>query len=98
MEVHDVQAVKVYQDLVQGLLDKAAEIKKEGGVEPPLSEKDFGSAIRQAQQTAEEQLSDQGQQAHYAAVEIVFREIFYELVVCEVCGAGWAERIRIDRC
>ncbi|PGH02372.1 THO complex subunit 1 [Blastomyces parvus] len=80
MAVDDIAAVKVYRQLVQGLLDKAAEIKKDGSIEPPLTDADLGDAIRRILQDQESGLKGQSQQAQYAVVETAFREKFYDLL------------------
>jgi hypothetical protein len=81
MAGEDVRAVKVYRRLVQDLLDKSAQVKRDGGIEPPLTDADLGDAIYQIQQGQEGVIKDQGQQAHYAVVETAFREKFYNLLV-----------------
>lgn len=81
MAGEDIAAVKVYRQLVQDLLDKAAEIKKDYSIEPPLNDADLGDAIHHIQQDQESGLREQSQQAQYAVVETAFREKFYDLLV-----------------
>ncbi|KKZ63072.1 hypothetical protein EMCG_02573 [[Emmonsia] crescens] len=81
MAGEDIAAVRVYRQLVQGLLDKAAEIKKDCSIEPPLNDADLGDAIHCIQQDQESGLlKEQSQQAQYAVVETAFREKFYDLL------------------
>ncbi|EGE84897.1 nuclear matrix protein [Blastomyces gilchristii SLH14081] len=80
MPVEDIVAVKVYQQLVQDLLDKAAEIKKDCSIEPPLTDADLGDAIRRIQQDQDSGLKEQSQQAQFAVVETAFRKKFYDLL------------------
>lgn len=81
MAGENIASVKVYQQLVQGLLDKATEIKRDCSIEPPLTDADLGDAIRRIQQDQESGLKEQSQQAQYAVVETAFREKFYDLLV-----------------
>ena len=81
MSGEDVRAVKVYRKLVQDLLDKSAQVKRDSIIEPPLTDADLGDAIHQIQQGQDGVLKEQGQQAHYAVVETAFREKFYNLLV-----------------
>ncbi|OJD18116.1 hypothetical protein AJ78_01834 [Emergomyces pasteurianus Ep9510] len=80
MAAEDIVSVKVYRQLVQDLLDKAAEIKKDCSIEPPLSDADLGDVIRRIQQDHENLLKEQSQQAQYAVAETAFREKFYDLL------------------
>ncbi|OAX85595.1 hypothetical protein ACJ72_00009 [Emergomyces africanus] len=80
MAAEDIASVKVYRQLVQDILDKAAEIKKDCRIEPPLSDVDLGDAIRRIQQDQDRGLKEQSQQAQYAVVETAFREKFYDLL------------------
>lgn len=77
----DVRAVKVYRKLVQDLLDKSAQVKRDSRIEPPLTDADLGDAIHQIQQGQDGVLKEQGQQAQYAVVETAFRQKFYNLLV-----------------
>ncbi|EEH03323.1 nuclear matrix protein [Histoplasma capsulatum G186AR] len=80
MAGENIASVKVYRQLVQGLLDKATEIKRDCSIEPPLNDADLGDAIRRIQQDQESGLKEQSQQAQYAVVETAFREKFYDLL------------------
>ncbi|PGH13569.1 hypothetical protein AJ79_03562 [Helicocarpus griseus UAMH5409] len=81
MAGEDIAAVKAYRQIIQDLLGKAAEAKKDCSIEPPLNDADLGDAIRQIQQNDEGGFREQSQQAQYAVVETVFREKFYDLLV-----------------
>ncbi|KAK2742849.1 hypothetical protein FQN55_007633 [Onygenales sp. PD_40] len=80
MAADEIPAVKVYRQLVQDLLDKAAEVKKDASIEPPLNDSDLGDAIHQIQLREASGLKEQSQQAQYAVVETAFREKFYDLL------------------
>lgn len=82
MAENDIRAVKIYRNLVQELLNRAARVKENGGIEPPLTDADLGDAMRLIQQSKEEALNNQNQQSLYAVVETAFREKFYDLLVC----------------
>lgn len=77
----DVESVKAYRQLVNDLLAKAAEVKPEKQIEPPLTEADLGGAIWHIPRPEGDTETEQNQQANYAAVETAFREKFYELLV-----------------
>ncbi|ODH36710.1 hypothetical protein ACO22_02722 [Paracoccidioides brasiliensis] len=74
MAGEDIAAVKAYRQLVQDLLDKAAKVKQDSSIEPPLNEADLGDAIRHIQS------KEQSPQAQYAVVETAFRQKFYALL------------------
>ncbi|EEH35288.1 nuclear matrix protein [Paracoccidioides lutzii Pb01] len=74
MAGEDIAAVKAYRQLFQDLLDKAAKVKQDSSIEPPLNEADLGDAIRHIQSKG------QSPQAQYAVVETAFREKFYALL------------------
>ncbi|KAJ5810440.1 uncharacterized protein N7503_002658 [Penicillium pulvis] len=73
----EVEAVQVYRGLVNDLLDRAAQIKTDKQIEPPLTEALLGDRIWQlpADDGASGKLLNQ--QTQLAAVEIAFREKFY---------------------
>lgn len=77
----DVEAVQVYKGLVDGLLDRAAQIKPDKQIEPPLTEAVFGEPIWQLPPQQEESLKSWNQQTRFAALEIAFRERFYHTLV-----------------
>ncbi|KAJ6084317.1 hypothetical protein N7486_011117 [Penicillium sp. IBT 16267x] len=76
----EVEAVQVYRGLVDNLLNRAAQIKTDKQIEPPLTEALLGDRIWQvsAEDKAPEKLLNQ--QTQFAAVEIAFREKFYRIL------------------
>ncbi|KAJ5108836.1 hypothetical protein N7456_005511 [Penicillium angulare] len=76
----EVEAVQVYKELVDGLLDRAAQIKPDKQIEPPLTETAFGGPIWQLPAQQDEIIKPLNQQTRLAAVEIAFREKFYHTV------------------
>jgi len=76
----EVEAVQVYRGLVNDLLDRAAQIKTDKQIEPPLTEALLGDRIWQL---PVDEASDKllNQQTQLAAVEIAFREKFYHILV-----------------
>jgi hypothetical protein len=81
MSVAEHDAMHVYRKLVDDLLSRAEQIKKDAQIEPPLTEAHLGESIW-AIQVEEERLVEQlSQQTRFAAVELAFREKFYSLLV-----------------
>jgi THO complex subunit 1 len=70
-----------YRGLVRDLLAKATEIKKGHGVEPPITEANLGDLAARVHLKNDGVQSEPNKQHNYAAVEIAFREKFYELLV-----------------
>jgi THO complex subunit 1 len=80
MSVAEHDAMHVYRKLVDDLLSRAEQIKKDAQIEPPLTEAHLGESIW-AIQVEEERLVEQlSQQTRFAAVELAFREKFYSLL------------------
>lgn len=77
----DVGAVHVYQRLVDGLLERAAQVKPDKQIEPPLTEVQLGDPIWAIKGADEDAVKQLPQPTQYAAVEIAFREKFYGLLV-----------------
>lgn len=77
----DVEATQVYRGLVDDLLDRAERAKPDKQIEPPLTEAQLGDSIWQIQGDGLQVVDGLGQQTQYAAVEIVFREKFYGVLV-----------------
>ncbi|KAJ5734269.1 hypothetical protein N7493_003055 [Penicillium malachiteum] len=73
----EVEAVQVYKALVDGLLDRAAQIKPDKQIEPPLTEALLGEPIWEVPSHHEESIKLLNPQTRFAAVEIAFREKFY---------------------
>lgn len=80
LAMEGIETVKVYEDLVQRFQDAAAEAK-DAVIEPTLTEADFGALIPEAERVGVQSSQGETQQAHYAAVETVFRKKFYDLLV-----------------
>jgi THO complex subunit 1 len=76
----EIEAVRVYKGLVEGLLDRATQVKPEQ-IEPPLTEGLLGDRIWQVPEQEEATVKQLNQQTQFAAVEIAFREKFYHLLV-----------------
>ena len=77
----DVDAVQVYRKLVDSLLDRAAHVKPDQHIEPPLTETLLGDAIWHVSGPDEDIVKRLNQQTQFAAVEIAFRERFYRVLV-----------------
>jgi THO complex subunit 1 len=77
----EVEAVQVYRGLVDNLLDRAAKVKTDKQIEPPLTEALLGDRIWQL--PVDDKVSEKllNQQTQFAAVEIAFREKFYHILV-----------------
>jgi THO complex subunit 1 len=80
MANEDDAGVHVYKRLVDSLLDRAAQVKPDKQIEPPLTETHLGESIWQvrSEDKATKHLSPQ---TKLAAVEIAFREKFYRVLV-----------------
>ncbi|KAJ5747989.1 uncharacterized protein N7511_009685 [Penicillium nucicola] len=80
MENADIAGVQVYKRLVDSLLDRAAQVKLDKQIEPPLTEAHLGEAIWKPSPEDEEAIKHLNPQTKPAAVEIAFREKFYRLL------------------
>ncbi|KAJ5096195.1 hypothetical protein NUU61_005551 [Penicillium alfredii] len=76
----DVEAVKVYRNLVDTVLDRAEQVKPDKQIEPPLTEAHLGEPIWQVPKESQGIVSQLNQQTQFAAVEIAFREKFYRVL------------------
>lgn len=76
----DIEAVRVYKGVIDGLLDRATQVKP-AQIEPPLTEGLIGDRIWQVPKQEQEIVKQLSQQTQYASVEIAFRQKFYPLVV-----------------
>ena len=76
MASNEVTSVKAMAEVLQGLLQRARDMKPMNEMEPPLLPSDFDD-------TAFDRFSTPGisQQAQFAAIETAFRDIFYNLLV-----------------
>jgi hypothetical protein len=86
MAHEDVAGVQVYRRQVDNLLDRAAQVKPDKQIEPPLSEAHLGEPTWQLSTEDQEATGHLNQQTRLAAVEIVFREKFYRVLVWPVQG------------
>ncbi|KAJ5580049.1 uncharacterized protein N7459_006034 [Penicillium hispanicum] len=80
MATAGVEAVQVYKGLVDSLLDRAAQIKSDKQIEPPLTETLLGESIWQVPEELQGAVQSLNQQTQFAAVEIAFREKFYRVL------------------
>lgn len=81
MESVSVKAVDVYRGLVDSLLDRAAQVKPDQQIEPPVTEALLGEPMWQLPDEQQETVKHFNQQTQFAAVEIAFREKFYRILV-----------------
>jgi len=88
---NDVAGVQVYRRQVDNLLDRAAQVKPDKQIEPPLSETHLGESIWQLPSEDEEATKQLSQQTKLAAVEIAFREKFYRVLVWPVQGSSFED-------
>ncbi|KGO70976.1 THO complex, subunit THOC1 [Penicillium italicum] len=80
MANEDVAGVQVYKRLVDSLLDRAAQIKPDKQIEPPLAETRLGESIWQLPSEDDKATKHLSPQTKLAAVEIAFREKFYRVL------------------
>ncbi|KAJ5090498.1 hypothetical protein N7532_009182 [Penicillium argentinense] len=76
----EVAAVRVYKRLIDWLLDRAAQAKPDGQIEPPLTEATLGDSIWKVPEEDQHAVQHLQPQTRFAAVEIAFREKFYHLL------------------
>jgi THO complex subunit 1 len=69
---------------VDSLLDRAAQVKLDKQIEPPLTEAQLGETIWRPLPEDEEAINHLNAQTKPAAVEIAFREKFYRLLVWSI--------------
>lgn len=84
MANEDVAGVQVYRRQVDNLLDRAAQVKPDKQIEPPLSETHLGDLIWKLPSEDDATTKHLSQQTKVAAVEIAFRERFYRVLVWPV--------------
>ncbi|EAW20472.1 THO complex subunit THO1/HPR1 [Aspergillus fischeri NRRL 181] len=80
MSLAEHDAMHVYRNLVDDLLNRAEQIKKDAQIEPPLTEAHLGESIWAIQGEEERLVEQLSQQTRFAAVELAFREKFYSLL------------------
>lgn len=81
MGVAEIEAVQVYRGMVDGLLDRAAQVKPNKQIEPPVTEALLGESIWRVPEQEQGIVKRLNQQTQLAAVEIAFREKFYRILV-----------------
>lgn len=86
MASNDVESVRLFTSEIGNLLESARNIKATHSIEPALTISDFEGQVEQVGRVDREVSQDQagkenGGQAHYAAIETAFRNIFYDLLV-----------------
>ncbi|CAG7919108.1 unnamed protein product [Penicillium olsonii] len=72
--------IQVYRRQVDSLLDRAAQVKPDKQIEPPLSEAQLGEPTWQLSPEGQKATEHLSQQTRLAAVEIAFREKFYRVL------------------
>ena len=77
----DVESVNIYRKHVDRLLERAESVKPNKQIEPPLTETQLGDSLWAVQGEEEQVVKDMVQQTQFAAVEIAFRERFYNVLV-----------------
>jgi THO complex subunit 1 len=84
MANEDDAGVHAYKRLVDSLLDRAAQVKPDKQIEPPLTETHLGESIWQVPSEDDKAINHLTPQTKLAAVEIAFREKFYRVLVWPV--------------
>ncbi|KAI3149742.1 hypothetical protein CBS147325_2273 [Penicillium roqueforti] len=82
----DISGVQVYKRLVDNLLDRAAQVKPNKQIEPPLTETYLGESIWQVPSEDDKVTKHLSPQTKLAAVEIAFREKFYRVLASTSIG------------
>lgn len=77
-------SVEKYTSSIRELLRRAQAVKPNGNIEPALVASDFEDGIAQLSRVVDGSMT-KSNQAHFAAIETAFRNIFYEsLVSCRI--------------
>ncbi|KAL4812596.1 THO complex subunit 1 transcription elongation factor-domain-containing protein [Aspergillus spinulosporus] len=76
----EVDVIEIYRRLIDGLLDKAEQVKPGKEIEPPLTETQLGESFWLVRGEDEQTVKQLSQQTQFAAVEIAFREKFYGIL------------------
>lgn len=84
MAAPELEAVRLYKEVVDRLLERAAQVKHNSQIEPPLTEGTLGEPIWQVPTEKQEVVKELNPQTQFAAVEIAFREKFYRILVREL--------------
>ncbi|KAJ5464759.1 uncharacterized protein N7458_000445 [Penicillium daleae] len=80
MAAPELEAVRLYKEVVDRLLERAAQVKPNSQIEPPLTEGTLGEPIWQVPTEKQEVVKELNPQTQFAAVEIAFREKFYRIL------------------
>ncbi|KAJ5175419.1 uncharacterized protein N7482_001296 [Penicillium canariense] len=80
MAAPEFEAVRVYKEVVDRLLERAAQVKPDSQIEPPLTEGVLGEPIWRVPGEKQEIVKQLNPQTQFAAVEIAFREKFYRIL------------------
>ncbi|KAJ5389402.1 uncharacterized protein N7496_000470 [Penicillium cataractarum] len=80
MAATELEAVRLYKEVVDRLLERAAEVKPDSHIEPPLTEGTLGEPIWQVPVEKQDIIKGLNLQTQFAAVEIAFREKFYRIL------------------
>lgn len=81
MANEDVAGVQVYRRHVDNLLLRAAQVKPDKQIEPPLSESHLGESTWRLLPEDGKAIEHLSPQTRLAAVEIALREKFYHVLV-----------------
>ncbi len=86
MSSNDVVSVRLFTSALENILETARNIRTTHSIEPALTISDFEGQIERVGSIDHEVSQSQaqkehGRQAHYAAIETGFRNIFYDLLV-----------------
>lgn len=81
MAAPELEAVRVYKEVVDRLLERAAQVKPDSHIEPPLTEGILGEPIWQVPDEKQRIVKQLNPQTQFATVEIAFREKFYHILV-----------------
>lgn len=81
-----ISSVEKYTACIRELLRRAQAVKPNGDIEPALVASDFEDGIAQLSSVVDGSIT-KSNQAHYAAIETAFRNIFYESLVS--CHRPW---------
>lgn len=75
-----VPSVELYTGALNGLLDKARQIKSDGGIEPALTPTDFDGGIEALETLTVDGIAS-SRDARSSAIEISLRKCFYDILV-----------------
>ena len=96
MAAPELEAVRVYKEVVDRLLERAAQVKPDSHIEPPLTEGTLGEPIWQVPDEKQGIVKQLNPQTQFAAVEIAFREKFYRILVRDSAFTGALDMFDVD--